>query len=346
MKRIHRTDQVGMVAIIVTMIMMLVITLIVLGFSEVTRRNQREALDTQLGTQAYYAAETGVNDVVTSVNHGSTPTSTNCNTFLAKDASGASVTLPRKLKADNSVANTCLIINATPNSLIADSVAPSTGSVQWHVMNLSGNPFTKLTFSWAPDPSAAGTCAASAAYKTYPKATAWNCTNALLRVDIFNRAAVASFDAPTLAAATRTLYLMPVNGAGTGVTLNLTAKAYQGSCNASGAGHICTATVNVGGLASANYFVRVTSMYATAKSVTLRGYEGFAGTIPAKFTDGQIVVDSTGRAQDQVKRIRVRIPLGSVTTAAPVFAVQGTDTICKNSTVLAPSTYDEACNWP
>src|ERR1700761_8288581 len=62
-KRIRRDEQ-GMVSILVTMIMVIVISLIVIGFAEVSRRNQREALDNQLSTQAYYAAESGVNAAV------------------------------------------------------------------------------------------------------------------------------------------------------------------------------------------------------------------------------------------------------------------------------------------
>jgi len=43
-------NQTGLVSIMVTIIMMLVISLIVLGFATVTRRNTREALDRQLST--------------------------------------------------------------------------------------------------------------------------------------------------------------------------------------------------------------------------------------------------------------------------------------------------------
>ena len=51
-----------MVAILVTMNLMIVISLIVLGFAQISRRNQRQSLDRQLSTQAFYAAETAVND--------------------------------------------------------------------------------------------------------------------------------------------------------------------------------------------------------------------------------------------------------------------------------------------
>ncbi|HSX32249.1 MAG TPA: pilus assembly PilX N-terminal domain-containing protein, partial [Candidatus Saccharimonadales bacterium] len=61
-KRPASAKESGMVAIMVTIILMIVISLIVLGFAQIARRNQRQSLDRQLSTQAFYAAETGVND--------------------------------------------------------------------------------------------------------------------------------------------------------------------------------------------------------------------------------------------------------------------------------------------
>jgi Tfp pilus assembly protein PilX len=55
--------QAGMVSIMVTMILMVVLSLIVIGFAQIARRNSRQSLDRQLSTSAFYAAEAGVNDV-------------------------------------------------------------------------------------------------------------------------------------------------------------------------------------------------------------------------------------------------------------------------------------------
>ena len=60
----NRSDESGMASIIVTLIMSVVITLIVLGFAQVSTREQSNALQNQLSTTAYYAAESGINDVV------------------------------------------------------------------------------------------------------------------------------------------------------------------------------------------------------------------------------------------------------------------------------------------
>ena len=57
-------DDKGLVSFMITIIMMLVITLIVIGFTQVSNRNRRESLDRQLSTQAFYAAESGVNEAL------------------------------------------------------------------------------------------------------------------------------------------------------------------------------------------------------------------------------------------------------------------------------------------
>ncbi|HET6924792.1 MAG TPA: pilus assembly PilX N-terminal domain-containing protein, partial [Candidatus Saccharimonadales bacterium] len=85
-----RGDERGMVSIMVTLVMIIVITLIVIGFAQVVRRNQRETLDRQLSTQAYYAAETGINDAYKAMFIDSSPQNfsfqpsykTDCSAFM------------------------------------------------------------------------------------------------------------------------------------------------------------------------------------------------------------------------------------------------------------------------
>lgn len=320
MKRTHQNEQAGMVAIIVTMIMIFVITLIVIGFSQVTRRNQREALDSQLASQAYYAAETGVNDVIkyakNPTNLASMATNTGCN--------DGAVT-PRAIKSDNSVATTCIMVDPNPTSLLAGTINPSADSVEWHVKNASSNPFSSLSFTWSPDPDAQGTGSCKTAANSYVTPAVWNgntirsCKFALLRVDLVP--AGTPLDAVSLTAANKTLFLKP-SITTTTPTLGAPA-AYQAGCSPSGG--VCTVRVNV---SASEYYMRVTSQYVAATSLVVKGYEGVTNT-PAKFVDGQIVVDSTGRAQDQVKRIQVRVPFNK-SSDLPVFGLQSATTICKN----------------
>lgn len=337
MRRTHQNDQAGMVAIIITMIMIFIITLIVLGFSEVTRRNQREALDTQLAAQAYYAAETGVNDVVNIYKAGNTvlPQST-CVPFTI-----AGKTYPRSLKSDNSVATTCLMVDPYPTSLIVDTIKPSTDSVVWDVKNASGATFSSFKFTWSADPTSTATGSCNTATNNYIIPSLWStsCKYALVRVDLVP--AGTSLDAVSLTNANKTFYLKP-SSTTTTPTLGAPA-AYQAGCKPTGG--TCSVQVNV---SSSEYYMRITSQYATAKNLILTATEG--ASTPATFSNGQVVVDSTGRAQDQVKRIRVRVPLGQ-SANLPVFALQSADTICKNlklNTIIPYYTADQCKSpvWP
>ncbi len=53
----------GFASLVVAFIFIIVMALVTVGFSQVARREQRIALNNQLTTQAYYAAESGVNDI-------------------------------------------------------------------------------------------------------------------------------------------------------------------------------------------------------------------------------------------------------------------------------------------
>lgn len=59
-KKPIQDNQQGIVAIVVTIILMVILTLIVLSFAKISRREERDALDRQLSTQAFYAAESGI----------------------------------------------------------------------------------------------------------------------------------------------------------------------------------------------------------------------------------------------------------------------------------------------
>jgi hypothetical protein len=340
MKRTLRNDQSGMVAIIVTMIMMFVIVLIVLGFAQVTRRNSRESLDTQLGMQAYYAAETGVNDITNGLKNGAGFIShSDCSPFAY-----GGLNLPRTLSTVNNVANTCLMVDSSPGSLVADTIAPTTGSVVWDVKNASPNAFKAFSFSWRPDvspppPATPLDTSCLSAVGTYPTLANWKCDRALLRVDIV-RADVGVTDADSLASNTVTLFLQPGTSDSAAPTITgfggTNQAAYQRSCRSqppAGANLGCTVNVSLAGAAQANeYYMRLTSVYLTARTVTLTATDAVTNA-GADFANGQVVIDSTGRAQDQIKRIKVRIPLTKSSDDVPVFAAQGTGDICKEMMV-------------
>lgn len=76
----YKTEESGMAAIFVVMILMTVLALITIGFSSLMNREVRQALDRQLSAEAYYAAESGVNDARDYLYNGSGTSFAGCQT--------------------------------------------------------------------------------------------------------------------------------------------------------------------------------------------------------------------------------------------------------------------------
>jgi Tfp pilus assembly protein PilX len=329
-----KNNQSGMVSIMITMIMILVISLIVLGFAQVTRRNQREALDRQLSTQAYYAAESGINAAAKffANNPGAqidTITNGDCNTFIngASYLNGASTVL----SSANNVSYTCLSVNSQPVSL---QVAPLTqeSNTVWHLQSSSGS-FGTLKFTWNSDPAYTGANNCSS-YGTsnLPPYGSWSCPYGILRVDLVSVAAVsnAALEANTN---THTIYMFP-GGAPTSADLLSPNKALvaHATCGTS-----CSATVT--GVNGTEYYARLTMMYKDSSSASVA--DGTAA-LGVKFVNGQAIVDATGQATDELRRVQVRIPLVKSVSTLPNFGLQSTDSICKVLSV-APNIYSSDC---
>src|SRR5258708_5693843 len=118
---INKSGQQGIVSIIVTIILMLVLTLIVLSFAKVSRREERNALDRQLSTQAFYAAESGINDstvvikswIASGSSNLNTDYMTTCTGFAA--VAGLPVALdPAKLSGSGAASYTCWFVDPSP----------------------------------------------------------------------------------------------------------------------------------------------------------------------------------------------------------------------------------------
>jgi Tfp pilus assembly protein PilX len=59
-----QTNQSGIVSLIIVAILAIVLGLVAIGFSQLTNRELKQAGDRELNAQAFYAAESGVNDAL------------------------------------------------------------------------------------------------------------------------------------------------------------------------------------------------------------------------------------------------------------------------------------------
>ncbi len=344
MHKPHETaQQRGMVSFMVTLIMMLVISLIVIGFTQVTIRTRQEALDRQLSSQAFYAAESGVNSVIRAIQAGTLQNQQTCG--------GGPYAAPN-LTPDNSVGVTCLLVDATPKELTTSANQSTAKTLKVNpVDSATGNPtlLSSLTFSWAQPSSVTDAnfdisgCAPRGSYSPDNA----GCTFALLRVDILHLSAAMegnpALTATTLANSTVTLYMQPM-AANSDPNLTLTPAVISGSQKAYRLGSSCTTTVPrtctatidfQGGAFSlpanpTKFYLRISSLYYDSPKVTVG-----TSAVNTRFAGGQATIDATGKAHGVLRRVKVSYSLKSQDDMTPIPAIAASNSICKMLSVSA-----------
>lgn len=352
-------NQSGMASIIVTMIMMIIISLIVLAAAQLARRGQRQTLDRQLSTQAFYAAESGVNDAVKAIaaQLAATPagdpapladndhTST-CNgpgSFIV-DADPDLVPL---IDATSQIEYTCLLVDPTPTTWEGEVGDMSRTTPIREKLNGS---IGSITIAWQSkdgNSDFAGCPAANFEPETGPGAR--SCKTPVLRFDLVS---TANKTRTWLNDNVMTGFLVPIDGGEGGISFAFDVSSSPGDqtgskrpvdCDALTTPKFCKATITVPA-GTGGYYLRMKSIYGTA-SVSVSASAGITDATKVELKDSQIVVDSTGRAFDILRRIQVRVPFGGVLDM-PEFAIQSGDSICKqlNVTISAvPANADPAC---
>ena len=314
----QRLRQAGVVSIMVTMIMMIVITLIVLGFAEISRNEQRSSLDSQLSAQAYYAAESGVNDVRAIMNNmvkagapvEAKPDCSNQNGYASLNPTVGS----------HGASYTCVTVDPTPAALqyqigYSSQVIP--------IISATGSSIGDLHLVWGLPIGSDGlatTCYTSAATQldNLPATDAWSCDYPLVRVDLV--AADSGFSRASWAANTSTVFFVPFSTAvSNSVSWPAHGKMVPAACGASAK----TCAVDITGLGAKDYYMRVTALYQSDARLTI--------TSPGNtFAGAQAVIDATGKAEEVLRRILVAVDLTDANAdKTPNGAIIVEDSICK-----------------
>jgi len=330
-----RIEEKGMVSIIVTMVMIVVITLIVIGFARITRRDQRQIIDNQLSTQAFYAAESGVNDVIKNLS-SITSANTGCTDLLTPNG----IKLQNVLGNNSGISYTCLLVNPAPNALGYGAIDTQKSTVI--PLNVS-SPIDSIKLSWQsanlPPPPYTPNLSCPA-IGTFPDSTSYtSCDAGMFRIDlvpvsgVLTRSGLANSD---LAAV-----LQPkLGGSGSLPAASMTGATADANCNTASS-PLCTLTITGLSMFNAtNYMIRIRSLYVS-NSLTIQAFP-VGSTTPLNLSGAQAVIDSTGKANDVLRRIVVRVKTAGNYDGIPEFAIQSQDTICKRFyTYSGTSAYDD-----
>lgn len=316
-------NQQGMAALVVVMVMMFVISVTVLGFAQVVRREQRSALDNQLATQAYYAAESGLNLAQDKVKQllasGTTPpTKDHCSVDAGYGFTAENFQFKDSSHADQNAEITCMLIDPELDTLDYQEVGMT--AVPFLVKSSSTN-IEHIFVSWEStnplDDVNAG-CDGGASFEPGPS---WDCPQPLLRLDIVP--VEPGMTATTVASAQYTTFLSPAIGLSSPISYARTVNNLnQVHCNASTTPRKCKVRIDVPSHQA--FALRIMSIYGSS-NVTV---SATSNTGPVKLIGGQVEIDVTARAADVLKRLQARMPVGG-SDSVPDFAITAGGAVCK-----------------
>lgn len=325
-----RKDERGVVAIIVTVFFMMVLTLIVLAFSQAARREQRQSLDNQLQKQAFYAAESGINDAKYKIDNNISPYNAPKKTDCADSTDKVNLT------TDGLISYSCVLYNKTPSDVSLQDVGTSqseTVSLKTSTSTLKDATITWRDASGGSDTSFTGCPAATET--TFSPATTppANCDAGMLKVVLMPFEGGATRG--SLVSKSFTVFLRPVSTGGQSTVAYAAygdeasaAKKFQGqiipvSCTDHA---VCSLTITgLPNVAGTENYINLRSI-DKANSIKIAGTT-YGGTA-AEFTEAQVEIDVTGKANDVLRRLQVRKPAKPEYDKAP-FALEVLDGICK-----------------
>lgn len=327
----RNSRQQGFVAIFSVMIIMGILTLLMIGFSNITRQAQRRALDDQLTTQAFYAAETGINRALALKDAGTLVDKTLCDNNNG--------TYDYTIDSATEVSISCLLIDTTPTSVASSSV-PVIGTGEpfsSYFRSNSGGPIRRLVISWDSPSSGAAfrSTGLSGSNVVLPPASGWDSggieTVGVLRIELVPGN---SLNRNASVGNSYTFFLYPSTDSSADATLTVsTGTGSQGvaelvRCNATpnAAGARCWTTVTLDGTPSIAYYLRAVSYY-NATQIDVAPLN--AANAPLEVRDSQALIDSTGRASDVSRRLQVRVSLHDNPGYHEPFSILSAHSLCK-----------------
>lgn len=317
-------NQEGFAAIVIALVLILVLSLLTVGFAQLMRHEQTSALNKQLNSQAYYAAESGVNQAVRAINSGyfqTNPAKNTCGPITT--GAGAAYFSNNKVGNSTGASYPCLLINPTPPNLQYTSIDTTTAKViELEGIDSNGNPTTVNTIKLSWQDANGSTNFAPNCNNLYPAANGginWshagilraeliplnNATGAnnsgINRNDLINNSYTA-FLCPDTVGSSSSNYAAHT-GNNSGVILN-------GGCSTSNTPRYCSAQITgLSSLRESTYFLVLRSIYSpTTVTVTVCSSNCQNNDV-LKISQAQILVDSTGKAQNVLRRIQVRVPV-------------------------------------
>lgn len=326
------SNEHGFASMVIGLVLIVVLGLMTIGFAELARHEQQQALNNQLSTQAFYSAETGINDVKKVLTDPALATLAAASPGKCLD-DGALSAITGKSSTIGDTANgfsyTCVKIDLQTKEILFGNVPADQGRSIVTTTNPAG--LTSLTFAWKPDGAdVAKTAVRSGAIGTFTPKASW-ASPAVIQLSITPLGG--GYDRASLIANTYTAYLYPDNS---GATASYSAGGVgmaSGRCRTAApivAGYECSSVIGMSGT-TGPYLIHFLNLYSES-SVQITGNNN-----AATFSGGQAMIDVTGKAKNVLKRLQVRVPIQNGGSDLSNYAIEAQD-ICKRMTTQPTST--------
>lgn len=368
----NRRDQNGLASLIVVSVLVVLLTLISLGFARLMSRSSINSTNRQLSNAATYAAQSGINDVVDYMKqyaadnpadpYVASPECTGNNSLIGSATNKGPFYRDSNLSGDTdrNVKYSCILLNQTPTTLVYTGVPVLKSQVIR--LNTSAFPgsFSSLLLSWQ---------ATNSLLDSYPPATptlydetSWNNSDytPMLRVTIYP--VPFSGSTSNIQANSKTFYLYPQPNSGGVIPISLyntgitNGQILPVSCNDTPnpvfngkpdykcnliIGNLLNSVSDPSGDPLKYVYLRVTPIYGQA-DIEIMANDTFRQ--PLKFIGVQAVVDVTATTSNVAKRLQARVNIGDETSSIndnisaasndlPEFSMRSSDALCKQITV-------------
>ena len=308
-----RKNEKGVISIIVTMVFIIVVGLIVLGFSEISRNQSRQTLDNQLSTASYYAAQSGINTILNNIIGGGASSWNSCNNTPGITFNSNSGSLIKCATWTNSV-----------SSLIWDDV--SVNKSQTAYIPLTGS-YT-LNIKWNNLGNNASTVSSTCNGNFYDAITYLkNCPEAgVLRLNVSSGLGSCN-SAPDsricLNNNTQTYFLIPKTGIvpGSPATFNPSGKAIKFNSSDLSFSILCTNS-------NPCTWINMRSLYSDS-SVAITAKDSSGSSL--QFVDSQAQIDVTAVTNSVARRVVAQANIAkNMPDSSSDFSIVSTKSLCKN----------------
>jgi hypothetical protein len=350
----------GFASIVVALTLIIILALISVGFAQLARREQQNSLDKQLANQAFYAAESGVNDVVKGIQNGTITEGLlnsigyNNNNCLSSTStpSISSIGLNNIIDPSNDTTYPCVILNLTPPDLNY-ALKPGESRSATFTPDFSPNPqpvaptTIDLTITWGSGDNPPQTKYISNPNRgDFSPSNVWNSPPGQPPLLQFSITSLNSTpNRASLINSTFAAYLSPSTSNSNNSTAYSAATVPQqvpilgGDCSNGVPGRLEPCVAKITGILynpGDSYLLHFLDLY-DASNIYVNG-NAVSSSLPINFANSQDIVDVTGKAQNVLKRVQVRLtPIQP--NQAPSNAIQATD-ICKHFATGPTSIYN------